>query len=385
MTADPAPSNARMFPDAYYEDPSLYQFFERILLSLNEFAWNATKYPHDFKFTLRMVTSVKLCDIAMVLLIGFAFTCVRYVFTACVSKPLASLLNIRVKNRDKWPESVWKFLVYTVLWSYSYHVVIHSGRHNFFQKPLHIFRDIVFDDGYLSRPIPSDVHWMYILQLGFYAHSIYGTVRMDVWRKDSYMMLFHHGLTIFLLEFSYLMKYYKIGALVLLIHDLSDVILEFTKLNIYLKDRDGRHWAVHEWLANLGFLGFAVSWAWFRLYWFPLKVLYTSHWGVYVYHKDKDPKMFLFFNSMLFALQFLHIYWFYFVLLLLAKVATGQLKEVDDTREFDERGEQNGHHSKHKHNNNCVNSAESAGFSVSATALEDSDGGGARQRKRLVD
>uniref|UniRef100_A0A1I8G8D1 TLC domain-containing protein n=1 Tax=Macrostomum lignano TaxID=282301 RepID=A0A1I8G8D1_9PLAT len=342
MAASGSPSNARTFPDSYYEDPTLYQFFERILISLNEFAYNDTKYPHDYQFTYHMVTSVKLTDILTVLMLGTVFTILRYIVTATVSLPLAESLNLKRGNRAKWPESVWKFLIYTGLWGYSYYVVIYSGRHNFFQKPLDIFKDIVFDEGYLTRPIPVDVYWMYALQLGFYVHSIYGTVYMDVWRKDSYMMLFHHGLTIFLLEFSFLMKYYKIGALVLLIHDLSDVILELTKLNIYMKDRAGRHWPLHEWMANIGFLAFTVSWAWFRLFWFPLKVLYTSHWGVYVYHKDKDPKMFLFFNTMLFVLQFLHIYWFYFVLVLLVKVASGRQKEVDDTREFDERDSENG-------------------------------------------
>ena len=50
------------------------------------------------------------------------------------------------------------------------------------------------------------------------------------------------------------------GALVLLLHDVTDVELEFTKLNAYLKYRGGKTYLVHEMLANLGFACFAISW-----------------------------------------------------------------------------------------------------------------------------
>ena len=51
--------------------------------------------------------------------------------------------------------------------------------------------------------------------------------------------------------------------------------------------------------------------AWCRLYWYPLKVLHSTNWGVYLYHLNKDPKMYLVLNILLFLLQMLHIYWFY--------------------------------------------------------------------------
>jgi len=54
--------------------------------------------------------------------------------------------------------------------------------------------------------IEDAVYYLYMLQLSFYIHSIYGTFFLDVWRKDSLLMTFHHFLTISLIGFSYLAR-----------------------------------------------------------------------------------------------------------------------------------------------------------------------------------
>jgi len=56
-------------------------------------------------------------------------------------------------------------------------------------------------------PIESTVYLLYMLQLSFYVHSIYGTICMDAKRKDTLLMLFHHFLTISLIGFSYASRY----------------------------------------------------------------------------------------------------------------------------------------------------------------------------------
>ena len=57
-------------------------------------------------------------------------------------------------------------------------------------------------------PVPWDIYTLYMAQFGFYVHSVYGTLYMDHWRKDSYVMLFHHLLTTTLLAFSYIARYF---------------------------------------------------------------------------------------------------------------------------------------------------------------------------------
>lgn len=55
-------------------------------------------------------------------------------------------------------------------------------------------------------------------------------------------------------------RYHKVGILVLFLHDISDVQLEFTKLNVYFKSRGGSHHRLHALAADLGCLSFSLSW-----------------------------------------------------------------------------------------------------------------------------
>ena len=51
--------------------------------------------------------------------------------------------------------------------------------------------------------VPSSTYWLYMVELGLYVHLVYATIFVEVIRKDFYVMLLHHGLTIAILYFSY--------------------------------------------------------------------------------------------------------------------------------------------------------------------------------------
>lgn len=51
--------------------------------------------------------------------------------------------------------------------------------------------------------VPRDIAAAYLLQGSFYGHSIYATLYMDAWRKDSVVMLIHHVVTLVLIVSSY--------------------------------------------------------------------------------------------------------------------------------------------------------------------------------------
>ena len=51
--------------------------------------------------------------------------------------------------------------------------------------------------------VPTDIAIAYLIQGSFYGHSIYATVYMDAWRKDSPVMVVHHVITLALITFSY--------------------------------------------------------------------------------------------------------------------------------------------------------------------------------------
>ncbi|NXQ14814.1 CERS1 synthase, partial [Peucedramus taeniatus] len=77
----------------------------------------------------------------------------------------------------------------------------------------------------------------------------------------------------------------------------------------------------------------ALSPFWFRLYWFPLKVLYaTCHSSL---QSVPNIPFYFFFNALLLLLTLMNIYWFLYIVLFVAKVLLGQMQEVNDVREYD--------------------------------------------------
>ncbi|XP_016403452.1 ceramide synthase 1-like [Sinocyclocheilus rhinocerous] len=84
----------------------------------------------------------------------------------------------------------------------------------------------------------------------------------------------------------------------------------------------------------MGAISFSITWFWFRLYWFPLKVLWAS--CVTSIQSVPNIPFYFFFNTLLFALLLMNIYWFLFIVLFVGKVLTGQMKEVNDVREYEE-------------------------------------------------
>ena len=213
-------------------------------------------------------------------------------------------------SREKFPESAWKFLFYTMTWTYVAYLLIFSGRYDYFTKPW-----LIWQDWEIGMPVPDDVTLIYFVECGFYLHSIYATLYMDTFRKDFWVMIIHHVLTMTLILFSYATRYHKIGLNVLFVHDITDILLEFTKLNVYLKKRNGKFFPMHEHVSNIGFALFTFAWYLFRLYWFPLKVLYSS--GVVAVHTafHRGAGLYTFFNGLLWLLLCLDVYWFYVSLL----------------------------------------------------------------------
>ena len=55
--------------------------------------------------------------------------------------------------------------------------------------------------------IPDEIQWLYFIECGFYFHSVYATIFMDIKRKDFVVMLFHHFLTMVLIIVSFATRY----------------------------------------------------------------------------------------------------------------------------------------------------------------------------------
>ncbi|XP_062815746.1 ceramide synthase 1 [Anolis carolinensis] len=263
----------------------------------------------------------------LVLLAALALTLARRAATNALLRPFAEWCQLPPKDAAKMPESAWKLAFYSASWSYSAYLLFFAG-YPFFHDP-----PMVFFDWVVGEKVPTDIAMAYLLQCSFYVHSLYSTLYMDVWRKDSVVMLVHHVVTLLLLAFSYIFRYHKVGVLVIFLHDISDVQLEFTKLNVYFKYRGGVYHRLNDIISNAGCFSFGITWFWFRLYWFPLKVLYTTcHTCLLI---APFAPFYFFFNGLLFLLTLMNLYWFLYIAFFLAKVLLGQVREVDDVREYD--------------------------------------------------
>ena len=71
-----------------------------------------------------------------------------------------------------------------------------------------------------------------MIETGFYYSLLIASV-FDVRRTDFSQLVFHHFVTIGLLSASWAINFVRVGTLVLLSHDISDVTLEFAKLVRY--------------------------------------------------------------------------------------------------------------------------------------------------------
>ncbi|XP_006822813.1 ceramide synthase 1-like [Saccoglossus kowalevskii] len=287
-----------------------------------------SRLPTEFDYFGQFTTYCHFTwvDVGLVLLFAVFWTVLRATLTCYLYKPF--LQGLKLDDEEcfaKAPESFFKSTWYTLSWIYTTSILF-SERHTMFQDPASVFGD--WSNG---MEVPLDIYILYVYQCGFYVHSIYATIYVDAIKSDFYLMIAHHILTINLLVFSYAVRYYKIGVLVIFCHDICDVFLENARIFVQTKERNGQVHNLNEMFANLFFAGFVISWFLARLYWYPLKVLYAA--GRFFFPVAPFVTTF---NVMLWLLLVMNIYWFWILLQTLIRLVSGELnKGITDTREKD--------------------------------------------------
>ncbi|XP_046898356.1 ceramide synthase 2 isoform X1 [Hypomesus transpacificus] len=183
--------------------------------------------------------------------------------------------------------------------------------------------------GFPQQSMLESQYWYYILELSFYGSLLF-SVTVDVKRKDFKEQIIHHVTTLVLLSFSWCANYIRIGTLVMLVHDASDILLESAKLFNYAK------W---ETTCNTLFVVFTVVFMVTRLVIFPFWLIHCT-WVYPLEHYDAFFAYY-FFNAMLVILLFLHIFWAYLILRMVKKFLFGNL--TGDVRsENEEEEDENG-------------------------------------------
>ncbi|KAL7674791.1 hypothetical protein ACOME3_001066 [Neoechinorhynchus agilis] len=195
--------------------------------------------------------------------------------------------------------------------------------------------ELIFEGWSVKTPTPLLPRLIYLIECGFYLHSLYAIIFMpkeetSSQQKDFYPMIIHHLVTVTLMVFSHILKFYKNGLLVLACHDINDVFLEFAKTMGALRRRNRRFYPMFDHICTGGTIIFVVSWIYTRLYLFPLKVIYSNISGEMLSGQQSLP-MVKYLNTMLLTILFLDLYWFTLIVKTVKRRISG--KRLEDVRD----------------------------------------------------
>jgi len=250
-------------------------------------------------------------DTIMMFSFAAVFTVVRKIVQD-LSYQVGLAQGVTKRKAHKFSESAWKSVYYTVSLAFGLWLV-HNG--DYWPNTMNCWTNYPnFATGY--------DRYYYLFELGFYVHSLIVHFLFEIRRSDYYILFLHHVVTIGLVWFSYVVGYWKIGILVLVLHDCADVPLETAKAFNELG---------YEKTATTGFVILIITWLATRLSTYPYKLLYSS-W--YESHLEIPPDVMPFHDSLnyaLFILQIMHVYWFFLIVRTAIRTLTGNhLHDVRD-------------------------------------------------------
>lgn len=190
---------------------------------------------------------------------------------------------------------------------------------------------------------------LYIFQQSIWIYTCFIHVALDHRRKDYFVMYIHHIVTLSLIVLSFTSQSHRVGFLVMFVHDISDIFIDSMKMSNYLGLGDAKAYYITE----ASYVATILSWAYFRLYEFPFRVIFAAFkalpetcpetWAdisrmpffmdglIARFHNDCIPNVY---NNitLLCILAVLHVWWFALLLNIGLSLASGtSTKEVSET------------------------------------------------------
>ncbi|XP_027153041.1 ASC1-like protein [Coffea eugenioides] len=225
------------------------------------------------------------------------------------------------KKIRKFKESAWKCIYYLSAELFALAVTYNEP---WFTKTKYFWVG-PGDQAWPDQKYKSKLKALYMYTGGFYTYSIFALIFWETRRSDFGVSMGHHIATAILIGLSYICRFARVGSVVLALHDASDIFLEIGKMSKY---------SGAEALASFSFVIFVLSWIVLRLTYFPFWVLWSTSYEVIQTldkerHQFEGPIYYYIFNSLLFCLLVLHIYWWVLMYRMLVKQikARGQISE----------------------------------------------------------
>ncbi|CAI4228143.1 unnamed protein product [Auanema sp. JU1783] len=176
--------------------------------------------------------------------------------------------------------------------------------------------------GYPFHPVPNSIWWYYTIETSFYYSLLIASAFIDVRRSDFWQLIIHHFVTIGLLATSWTINFVRVGTLVLISHDVADILLEGGKLTRY--DRNKKT------LTNVAFVVFLIGWIITRLGYYPFILIRSALFeAANLIQPDYDlldftevPYVPRFIILLLTILLGLHVLWTFLIYRVVVKVLT---------------------------------------------------------------
>ncbi|XP_057528105.1 ceramide synthase LOH2 [Amaranthus tricolor] len=212
------------------------------------------------------------------------------------------------------------------LWKLTYYAIVEASILRIsYSEPW--FRDTQkYFKGWPDQELKFPLKLYYMCQCGFYLYSIAALVTWETRRKDFSVMMSHHVITVLLIGISYITRFFRIGSIILALHDASDVFMEAAKVFKYSNK---------ELAASVFFGFFALSWLLLRLIFYPFWVISASSYDLQFCLKLSDPyhrALYYVFNTMLIMLLVFHVYWWILICSMIMRQLKNKGKVGEDIR-----------------------------------------------------
>ncbi|XP_077213251.1 LAG1 homologue 2 [Tasmannia lanceolata] len=262
------------------------------LISHMDSIWSSNEVPHPR-------------DALIAILLAFGFVATRFFLDFFFYQRLAIRLlsngTVPAKISEakqakivKCSESMWKLTYYATVQSCILAITYHEPW----------FSDInEYFKGWPTQELKVSLKLYYMSQCGFYIYSIVALLTWETRRKDFSIMMSHHIVTVILIWYSYITSFFRIGSIILALHDASDVFMEAAKIFKYSEKELG---------ASICFGFFAVSWLLLRLIFFPFWVIRATSYNLIKclnLSESYPTSLYYIFNTMLLTLLVFHVYW----------------------------------------------------------------------------
>jgi len=234
--------------------------------------------------------------------------------------------NSLSKKIHKFNETLWRLVIFIS--------AVVCGLATTWDKPwLWNFKRCWDDWPFQAQP-DNGYYVLYMFELGINLHLLLSIC--SVKRGDFLEMFVHHVATIGLISYSYLINFVRVGTIIMVLHDPSDIILEAAKCVHYML---GFHHSMQTVCDSL-FVVFAITFFVLRLVIFPFVLRSTL---IDTYYQFGPYIPWYIFNFLLFILLMLHIFWFYLISKMVVRAIRSGGVEKDirsDDDDYDDNDDQ---------------------------------------------